>query len=61
MYNKCVKQYQYDVNKKRRKIKHLEKYEFKTIVTKYVNVFVDKKIIKSSSIEEYKTTIYKVL
>ena len=25
------------------KIKHLEKYEFRTIVTKYVNVFVDKK------------------
>ena len=43
MYNKCVKQYQYDVNKKRRKIKHLEKYEFRRIVTKDVNVFVDLK------------------
>ena len=34
---------QYDVIKKKRKIKHLEKYEFRTIVTKYVNVFMDKK------------------
>ena len=43
MYKKCVKQYQYDVNKKRRKIKHLKKYEFRRIVTKDVNAFVDLK------------------